>query len=286
MVSTTSTAIISVIDLVNLYKDLAQLNLGYLSISVAILGVFFYFNTKPLKDSLEKQDAAIKEIKKNAQEVIDFSKKEVKEKLENFEEHQTKEILSLLNQESKNISLQVENQVTAFDRDITEKVDKVAEQKYSKLREIVLSEIKSQVGVLEKDLLVKINSDKSVLEKENSLIKTSVNVVKQNLKDIERRIKELELEEFARKNQMGAVYRAIELLKEDIDEKSEYGVSKSLDRLYKQIKDIFLEADDITKIEAQLVRLETEPKYKMLIGKIRTQLSLKEEPKKDPQTTN
>ena len=104
MDATTSTAIISVLDLMNLSKDLAQLNLGYLGISVTILallgGVFVYFNIKPLKDSLEKQEATIKDLKKDAEGILDLSRKESEEKFENFKQNQVEAILSLLNQEN------------------------------------------------------------------------------------------------------------------------------------------------------------------------------------------
>ena len=270
---TTSTEIVSALDLVNLSNSLAQLNLGYLGISVGIFvllgGVFVYFNIKPLQDSLEKQSSSIEGLKKEAQEILEVSRKESGALLESFRKNQTEAMSALLSQESEKLLSQVESKVTAFDRDIAKKVDDVAEQKYSKLREVLLSDTKNQLGLLEKSLLAEMNKLKINLEKEISATNTSEKLLNRSLKDIERRIKELELEEFARKNQMGSIYRAIDLLREDIDENDDSSISRSLERLQKQIEGVALKADDITDIEEQLTRLDKQPKYKIFVDKVR-----------------
>ncbi|MCK5084146.1 MAG: hypothetical protein KAQ64_00635 [Candidatus Pacebacteria bacterium] len=77
-----STTTISAIELINLSKDIAQLNLGYLGISVAILtvlgGVFIYFNIKPLKDTLNKQEKTIDDLRKEADKLLDELKNNLK----------------------------------------------------------------------------------------------------------------------------------------------------------------------------------------------------------------
>lgn len=76
---------------------------------------------------------------------------------------------------------------------------------------------------------------------------------------------------------MGAIYRAVELLKEDIDQNNNYGIPKSIQKVEKQIKGILLSASDITQIEEQLVRLDSEPKYKKIIEDLRKAILRKEE---------
>lgn len=80
-----STTVVNITDLINLSKDIAQLNLGYLGISVTILailgGVFYLFQLKPLKDILNKQGETISDLKKEAGELLKSAEKKVGEHL-------------------------------------------------------------------------------------------------------------------------------------------------------------------------------------------------------------
>jgi len=101
---------ISTLDLINLSKDIAQLNLGYLGISVTILvilgGIFYYFNIKPLKDSLDKQENTVEGLKEKAARLLEQSKtteeallsktKVVTTKLENKISTQDKKIENIM----------------------------------------------------------------------------------------------------------------------------------------------------------------------------------------------
>jgi len=111
-----STAVINVIDLINLSKDIAQLNLGYLGISVAILGilggVFYYFNIKPLKDALDKQEKTISSVKEEADRLLDKSKEQSKKALELFKKDQATELAKLIKEQSDKIKLETESKIT------------------------------------------------------------------------------------------------------------------------------------------------------------------------------
>lgn len=102
-----STSTISAIDLISISRDIAQLNLGYLGISVAILGVlggvFVYFNIKPLKDALDKQESTIGDLKTEAHDLLNQSDIQTKTSLENFKKDQSLSLSTTLKQQRERI---------------------------------------------------------------------------------------------------------------------------------------------------------------------------------------
>ena len=88
------------------------------------------------------------------------------------------------------------------------------------------------------------------------------------LKEVKRKIRELEVFKYSLKGQMGAIYGSIDLLKDAIDENS-WNIGGTLEDLFKEIADCKLEGEIITRIEEQLIRLNDKPKYIPLVSKIR-----------------
>lgn len=266
---TISTSSVSLIDLINLTQDIAALNAVYLGISVGailifagvLLGAFSFFNLKPLQEKITKQEDKIDTQKKKIDQVLESSKTETEASLEVFKENYKKDVNELIIKNNEKNILETKSQITTAEKLFIEKIESISENKNIKLKEVILSETTNKISDTEKSL-----------QKEVSSLKTSGDLMEQNIKNIERKIKELELEEFARKNQMGAIYRAIELLREDIDEKDQYNIPNSLEKLRGQIKGYRLSVSDITLIEAQLVRLDSEPKYKTQIKDVRADI--------------
>lgn len=264
---------ISFIDLINFTHDIASLNAVYLGISVSailvlaglLLGVFYFFNLKPLQEKITKQEDKIDTQKKEADKIIKSSEDKVEASLRIFKERYKKDIDKLITENNGKNILETKNQIGIAEKSLLEKIESVSENKNIKLKEVILSEATNKISVTEK-----------LLQKEISSLKMSVSLTEGNIKGIERKIKKLELEEFARKNQMGAIYRAVDLLKEDIDEKSQFQIPQSLGTLRNQIKGNLLSVDDVTKIEEQLVRLDSEPKYKTSIKDVRDAVLKKE----------
>lgn len=270
----TITAPNSLIDLMNLTHDAISLNAVYLGISVSailvlagiLFGVFYFFNLKPLQDKITKQEDKIDALKKETEQVLKSVEQKIQESLKLFEENYEKYINSILVKNDEKNILENKNQIALVEKNIIEKIESVSETKDIKLKEIILSDTINKINVADKSLRETI-----------SPLKTSINSIGYSIKTIDRKIKSLELEEFARKNQMGAIYRAVELLKEDIDQKNNYGIPESIQKVEKQIKGILLSASDITQIEEQLVRLDSEPKYKKLVEDLRKAILKKEE---------
>lgn len=261
-----TTTTISALDLINLSKDVAGLNAVYLGISVAILGIFIYFNFKSLKDSLDKQEKTINDLKQEADKLLNKAKEQSDNSLENFKTSQLKEIAGSLEEQFKKTILEIENNSSKLEKSFFEKIETISENKNIKLKEIILSDTINKISITEKSLQEKITS-----------LETSSGLIKQHIKNIDRKIKALELEEFSRKNQMGAIYRAVEMLRDDIDEKHDLNIPTDLERLKSQIKGCKLDVDDITLIEAELVKLDSQAKYKTLINDVRSAFLKKED---------
>lgn len=273
-----STTTINIMELINLSKDIAQLNLGYLGISVTILGVlggiFIYFNIKPLKDALDKQEKTINDLKKEADKLLYESKEQSDKALESFKKDQSVTLSALLEERHNQITLEVENKITELESVFLEKVEKVAENKDIKLKEIILSETNNRLGTLEKSLSIEIKNSKEDLDKQIKETTKSISPLKAEIKDTKRDIKELKVYRYDQEGKMGAIIYSIELLKEDIDEKS-WRIPTSLENLKTRIKDVSLDADYVTQIEEQLSRIENERKYNVLIKEIREQYTKK-----------
>lgn len=269
-----STTTFSAIELINLSKDIAQLNLGYLGISVAILGVlggvFIYFNIKPLKDALDKQEKTINDLREEANKLLEKSKEQSNEALENFKKNQTSALSTLLKEQYDKTILETEKRSADFENAFLEKIDNIVENKDVKLKEVILSDTNNLLGKLEKSLSAALGDSKKELEKQIADINKTINLLKAENKDFKRDLKKLKVYRYSQEGKMGAIIYSIELLKEDINEKS-WEIPTSLENLAKQIKDTKLDADYITQIEEQLARIEGEKKYNVLIKEVRKQ---------------
>lgn len=260
-----STSTINVIDLINFSKDIAQLNLGYLGISVAILGVlggvFIYFNIKPLKDALDKQENTINDLKKEAGDLLSQSGTQTQKTLDDFKSDQSTELSSTLKQQKENIDLEVANKIKEVESSLLEKIGSISDSKDVKLKEIILSEVTNRLAVVEKNLTSMINASKE-----------DIVGLKSTIKDVQRDVKELKVYKYSKENQMGAIIGSIELLKEDIDT-NRWSILNSLERLKGEIKDKVVAPQYVAQIEEQIVRLKDNPKYRVIIKDIRKEYS-------------
>ncbi len=173
-----STTTISAFELINFSKDIAQLNLGYLGIAVTILGilgvVFVYFNIKPLKDTLNKQESTIENLKKEAQELLDKSDIKTQSTLESFEKKQLLSLSNLFEQQKENISLEVSNKIQTSENVLLGKIDSISNEKDLSLKEILLSEMTNKILSLEKSLALTIEESNKTYNKEFLLFKNKV----------------------------------------------------------------------------------------------------------------
>lgn len=272
LISAPQPAGISAIDLINLSKDIAQLNLGYLGISVAILGVlggvFIYFNIKPLKDTLDKQEKTTSDLKERADQILDATKEQLERAINVFKNDQGELLAKALDDQLDKTRLETETKLSELENSLLEKVENVSEGKDAKLKEFILSEIANRVGILEKSLLNEIKNMKEDLKKNIGDISKQTNYFKTEMKDVVRDIKELKVYKYAQEGKMGAIIGSIDLLKGAIDEK-DWRIDLFLKSLKVNIKGYILEPEYIAQIEEQLARISTEVKYKVLIDEVR-----------------
>ena len=267
-----ATTTISITEIANLIENLATLNLGYLGIAVTILiflgGAFYLFNFKPLKDAFERQEKTLTDLEKEVKENLASSKKEIREELNIFKDEQVKTISNIFEQKSDKLLSDIQTKIANFEKEFIQKFDSFAEEKDVNLKTVILAEVSNKVRELEKSLSMAIDTSKTEIKKETTSLKSSLVSVQDDLKEVKRKARELEVFKYSLKGQMGAIYGSIDLLKDAIDENS-WRIDGSLEDLYKEIADCKLEGEVITRIEEQLVRLNDKPKYNPLVSKIR-----------------
>ncbi|NQU77717.1 hypothetical protein HQ544_03395 [Candidatus Falkowbacteria bacterium] len=266
------TTTVTIIEIADLMEKLATINIGYLGISVTILvllgGAFYLFNVKPLKDSLGRQEKTLTDLGKEVNENLSSSKKEIKNDLEVFKDIQDENISDLAKQRDGKLLSDIQTKIVSFEKEFTQKFDSFAEEKDANLKTVILAEVGNKVRELEKTLSSTINNLKSETGKEIASVKELLSTLQNNLKEVNRRTRELEVFKYSQQGKMGAIYGSIELLKGAIDEGG-WRIEGYLEDLNRELKDINLEGELITRIEEQLVRLVDKPKYSPLVVKIR-----------------
>lgn len=205
--------------LINSSKDIAQLNLGYLGISVTTLGVigglFVYFNFKPIKDKLSKQEEIIDNLKKEASELLNKSEIQVKESLERFKEMQDSSLSESLIQQKNNIFLEVTNKIQSSENTLLEKIDSVSNDKDSKLKEILLSEMDNKVLSLDKTLIAKIEEYIKTNDERFSEFRNKTDA---RFKEIAADILELKAYKYDMEGKMGGIIFTIDALEKCLND--------------------------------------------------------------------
>lgn len=288
----TSPSTISAIDLINFSKDIAQLNLGYLGISVAVLaalgGVFYYFNIRPLKETLEKQEKMIQELKQKAQDLLALSAEQSDDKLENFKVDQSESLNLAFEQQEEKLRLEMINKIQEIESRLSDRIEEVSESKDAKLREIILFEAGSYSDKLEKELTSKITAMKEDMINEASLSAATFITLKAAIKVLDEKVKELQVYKYSKEGQMGAIIFSIDLLKYSIDdylslkEKSPdsdptifgWKVEYRLNELMREIGATALDNKYIVKIDEQLIRLVDETYFTALINQLKKKLEI------------
>ncbi|MEK7641707.1 MAG: hypothetical protein AAB365_01815 [Patescibacteria group bacterium] len=284
-------------DLITLSQSIAQLNLGYLGISVAILGVlggvFVYFNIRPLKETLEKQEKKIEELKKEAQGLLKQSLEQSSVTLEAFKKQQVELLSTRFKQQEQNIALETTNKIQDLEKILLITIDNVSETKDTKLREIILSKTNNLISEKEKDLIMQITNTRESVTKEISQTNTSIASLRAHFKQVHERVKELQVYKYSKEGKMGAVIFSTELLKDAIDDyfnlrKTTPSVDKNLggwkielrlDELLKEIGDNIMEGEYASEILAQLDRLMNEKIFADKIENIRKMCKLEKHPR-------
>ena len=275
----TTTTLINSLDLINLSRDLAQLNLGYLGISVAILGVlggaFVYFNIKPLQEKLNKQEEVINELKKEAKDLLGKAEAQTQTSLMEFEKEQTELLYTSFDQQKENLYLEVTNKIQSAETNILEKANSTSDDKDSKLKEILLSEMSNKNLSLDKSLNTIFEEYKKVSDEKFSSFEKKIN---SSVKEIASDVLELKAYKYDMEGKMGGIIFTIEavekclkdepyLLKfklEDLKEKiGKYSLSPELFiRLKTALNSIESKGDEHTSVIKEikdLVTLETKP---------------------------
>ncbi|HAS80560.1 TPA: hypothetical protein DCS02_00805 [Candidatus Nomurabacteria bacterium] len=273
----TITASNSLVDLMNLTHDAISLNAVYLGISVSailvlagiLLGVFYFFNLKPLQEKITKQDDKMESQEKETTRVLKDTEEKNGKSLKDFEQKYEKHLNEILVKNNEKIILENKNIFAATEKSILEKIENVSEGKDIKLKEIIFSEVINKIAILEKILTFNIVNAKNDSNKNLVELNKTIAELKSNIKEIKREIKILNIYKYSKEGQMGAIIDSMDVLREDIKEKR-WSILTSLERLSKEMDGIILESTYVSEIEEQLAILDKEPKYSVLVTEIRS----------------
>src|SRR3989344_5485663 len=210
-------------DIINAANNIATLNLGYLGISVTIIallgGAFYLFNIKPFKETLERQEKSLVDLKKEIEENLSSSKGEIKDELKDFEKTHTNNISSLVQQKNEKLISDIHAKMAIFEKDFTEKFDSFATEKDANLKTVLSSEIISQLHTLEKSIRSEMDKTTKEINVQLSSAQNNISSMKSEIVNIKEDTVDLKIEDHLRKNQVGAMKGMIDKLNIRIEKK-------------------------------------------------------------------
>jgi len=274
-----TTTLISSLDLINLSKDLAQLNLGYLGISVAILGVlggvFVYFNIKPLQEKLSRQEEVIGELKTEAKDLLSQAETRTQASLEEFEEKQVDLFSASFDQQKKNLYLEVNNKIQSAETNILEKANSESNDKDSKLKEILLSEMNNKVLSLEKSLNAVFEEYRKTSDEKFSSFRKETN---SSIKEIAGDVLELKAYKYDMEGKMGGIIFTIEAIEKCLRDEP-YLLKFKLEDLKEKIGKYHLTPELFIRLKNALNSIESKNnEHTTIIKEIKDLITLQEKP--------
>jgi F0F1-type ATP synthase membrane subunit b/b' len=188
-------------ELINITRDIAELNAAYLAISVSVIiflgGIFYLFNVKPLQDKLQKQEEDIEKERKDNKHKL----KKLRQSVSAFKSEALSQIATLkettlqdlqqkneeLDTKIQKIEMNAESQIKTlkFDSNLTELMQIWERHHFWKLGSLVVSEnsLRSLIEYLEKSFKYGIAfSDPALLVRN---IKDVLNVISKEIADDE-----------------------------------------------------------------------------------------------------
>ncbi|MEK7585182.1 MAG: hypothetical protein AAB455_01530 [Patescibacteria group bacterium] len=272
---TATTTLIDFLDLINISKDLAQLNLGYLGISVVILGVFVYFNIKPMQEKLGKQEDAINDLKKEANDLLGQADIQTKSSLKEFEEKQTSLVSTAFDQQKENIYLEVTNKIQIAESNILEKVNSISNDKDLKLKEILLSEMSNKILSIERSLTALLEEHKKTNSERFSLFEKKTNT---SVNKIAGDLLELKAYKYDMEGKMGGIIFTIEAVEKCFRDEP-YLLKYKLEDLKGKIGKYSLTPELFIRLKNTLKSIEsTGVEHANIIKEIRDAVTLQEKP--------
>ncbi len=273
-------------DIFELVQSVAALNLGYLTIAVAIIallgGAFIYFNINPLKELLSKQEDRLRKtedvLKERFEKIEDdqrstfdnlFLKLETKstqlaKQIKNTHATIKQEVSESLDDFEKTNNKLLEDTQERFSLETTNKIEILKQESENKRLETE-ARVAEKVSKLEKDLMVEIGS-----------IRKDISTMKDQLNKFMISIKELEMEEFKRKNQQGFIIRNIELLELAIEQNG-WNITERLQTIKEYLGEYPVSAYVNDKLLKALSKIEDRVEHKDLILNIKNLITLKKD---------
>lgn len=279
MISTTT---VGYIDLINLSKDIAQLNLGYLGISVAILGVlggvFVYFNIKPLKDDLNKQEEKINDLKKEATELLSRSEKQTRESLDGFKDDQSQILTEKLKLLRDNFELDVQNKMQLLKDSLLDEIRTVSDKNILTIKEILLSEMNNKILILDNSLSGSLEEYKRTNDESFKIFRDKVEI---GLTKITSDVLELKAYKYDMEGKMGGIIFTIDALEKCLRDEP-YKIRFKLVDLNERIDKYTLSPEQFIRLKNVLLKvrgLKDGEDHGVLISEIESKIEVESKPK-------
>ncbi len=277
-----ATTSIAIADLINLSQGLASTNLGYLEVAVAIIAIiiallgtaFYVFNFKPLKDLLDKQEDAIKDLKKEVKDSFDKAEGSLNKTTAEFKDSYSKEISTTLESREEKLLSDVKSQIAILDKNLSQKIEDVTKIKDDNLKTVVLSEIGSQLRALEKSLIANVAEYKESNIKELSTLKSDLD---SGLRELKMKVKELEAFKYHTEGKMGGILYLMDVLEDYIKYKPHL-LEFRLEEIKERIGQYSLTKERSDRLKAILNKIKGK-EYDKIIAEIESAIVLEEEKK-------
>jgi hypothetical protein len=207
-------------DISSLVEVLANVNLGYLAISVTIIvligGAFYLFSIKPFQEKLDRQEKKTEDLSKEVKDTFLEAKNEIDSKIVNFKKEYSKELETSFKHKKEEIKQDVRTQIAILDKEVSEKIENVAKAKDADLKTVILSEVSNSIRTLEKNISEKLNKYEISNNKEVASLKSKQ---ENDSREASLDIKELRAFMYHSRGKMGGIIYEIEALEEYIKQK-------------------------------------------------------------------
>lgn len=281
---------ISLSDVISMTKDIASLNATYLGITVTIIlavltilvGVFYFINFRPLKESIDKQEKTINDrINENEIKNLELLKT-LQEEVQTYKDQILKTVTKTIEDAHDAVLLEVKTTIAESETELIEKLTAMADAKDATQKALITSEVSEKLSKLEANL--KTYTDNAQVKLNSSLeqLGSKVSTVTERFNNQKIEIIELQRFMYSQQGKMGSIYKSIVLLDEAITQKS-WRIPTRITELQTEIEGYVIDADVATKIEKQLIRLDGDKQYTLFIEKLRGVLEVSlEQPKSTP----
>ncbi len=237
--------------------------LGILAtIFLGLISVNLYFNITGNKREIERIK---KDFIERARNEILASEAKILEKISALNQKEFDNIKS-------DILATTKNEILASEAKILEKISALNQKEFDNIKSDILATTKNEILASEAKILEKNNNDDKARIADIEKIKREMTSIKDTSDDLDTRIKEFEIDRFAKNGQQGQILGMIDLLEKAIDKDNAYLIPSRLLKIRDYVNAHELRDYVATDLYKHLSKIENKDEYKILIEEIRSKI--------------